>query len=77
MIIYALYLDFVSSEWLIPKLPLDNLKMIWVGPSVGNRKRTASNETVPLCGIVEDYRTFAEDFKRVLEFVEWLEDGEY
>ena len=29
-----------------------------------------------VCGIVEDYRTFAEDFKRVLEFVEWLEDGE-
>jgi len=27
-----------------------------------------------LCGIVEDYRTFAEDFKRVLEFVEWLEE---
>lgn len=30
-----------------------------------------------VCGIVEDYRTFIEDFKRVLEFVEWLEDGEY
>lgn len=25
-------------------------------------------------GIVEDYRTFAGDFKGVLEFVEWLED---
>lgn len=37
-------------------------------------KRTVSNEAVPLCGIVEDYRTFIEDFKRVLEFVEWLED---
>ncbi|HAY19073.1 MAG TPA: hypothetical protein DCY24_07830 [Rikenellaceae bacterium] len=43
----------------------------------GNRKRTASNETVPLCGIVENYRTFAEDFRRVSDFVEWLEDGEY
>lgn len=40
----------------------------------GNEKRTASDEVVPLCGIVEDYRTFIEDFKRVLEFVEWLED---
>ena len=40
-----------------------------------NEIRTASNEAVPLCGIVEDYRTFAEDFKRVLESVEWLEDG--
>ena len=29
---------------------------------------------IKLCGIVEDYRTFIEDFKRVLEFVEWLED---
>ncbi len=28
-----------------------------------------------MCGIVEYYRTFVEDFKRVLEFVEWLEDG--
>ena len=37
-------------------------------------KRTASDDVVPLCGIVEDYRTFIEDFKRVLEFVEWLED---
>ena len=27
-----------------------------------------------MCGIVEDYRTFVEDFKRVLEFVEWLEE---
>ena len=26
-----------------------------------------------MCGIVEDYRTFIEDFKRELEFVEWLE----
>ena len=43
----------------------------------GNEKRTASDGTVPLCGIVEDSRTFLEDFKRVLEFVEWLEDGEY
>ena len=40
----------------------------------GNEKRTASDEVVPLCGIVEDYRTFVEDFKRVLEFVEWLEE---
>lgn len=40
----------------------------------GNEKRTASDEFVPLCGIVEDYRTFIEDFKRVLEFVEWLEE---
>jgi len=40
----------------------------------GNKKRTASNKTVPLCGIVEDYRTFVGDFRRVLEFVEWLED---
>ena len=40
----------------------------------GNEKRTASDEAVPLCGIVEDYRTFIEDFKRVLEFVEWLEE---
>lgn len=36
-------------------------------------KRTASDDVVPLCGIVEDYRTFIEDFKRELEFVEWLE----
>lgn len=40
----------------------------------GNEKRATSSEAVPLCGIVEDYRTFIEDFKRVLEFVEWLED---
>ncbi len=40
----------------------------------GNEKRTASDESVHLCGIVEDYRTFIEDFKRVLEFVEWLEE---
>lgn len=36
-------------------------------------KRTASDDVVPLCGIVVDYRTFIEDFKRELEFVEWLE----
>ena len=30
-----------------------------------------------MCGIVEDYRTFVEDFKRVMEFVEWLDEGEY
>ena len=40
----------------------------------GNEKRAASSEAVPLCGIVEYYRTFVEDFKRVMEFVEWLED---
>ena len=40
----------------------------------GNEKRAASDEVVTLCGIVEDYRTFVEDFKRVLEFVEWLEE---
>lgn len=39
----------------------------------GNEKRTASDDVVPLCGIVGDYRTFIEDFKRELEFVEWLE----
>lgn len=45
------------------------------GFSVGykNGKRTASDDVVPLCGIVGDYRTFIEDFKRELEFVEWLE----
>lgn len=36
-------------------------------------KRTASDDVVPLCGIVGDYRTFIEDFKRELEFMEWLE----
>lgn len=36
-------------------------------------KRTASDDVVPLCVIVGDYRTFIEDFKRELEFVEWLE----
>ena len=36
-------------------------------------KRTASDDVVPLCRIVGDYRTFIEDFKRELEFVEWLE----
>jgi len=36
-------------------------------------KRTASDDVVPLCGIVGEYRTFIEDFKRELEFVEWLE----
>lgn len=35
-------------------------------------KRTASDDVVPLCGIVGDCRTFIEDFKRELEFVEWL-----
>lgn len=35
-------------------------------------KRTASDDVVPLCGIVGDYRIFIEDFKRELEFVEWL-----
>lgn len=46
----------------------------WMDFSVGygNEKRTASDEAVPLCGIVEDYRTIVEDFKRVMEFVEWL-----
>ena len=46
----------------------------WMDFSVGygNEKRAASSEAVPLCGIVEDYRTFVEDFKRVMEFVEWL-----
>lgn len=36
-------------------------------------KRTASDDVVPLCGIVGDYRTFIEDFKGELKFVEWLE----
>ena len=36
--------------------------------------RNQSIERRCVCGIVEDYRTFIEDFKRVLEFVEWLEE---
>lgn len=46
----------------------------WMDFSVGygNEKRVASSEAVPLREIVEDYRTFVEDFKRVMEFVEWL-----
>lgn len=46
----------------------------WMDFSVGygNEKRAASSEAVPLREIVEDYRTFVEDFKRVMEFVEWL-----
>ena len=45
------------------------------GFSVGykNGKKDTSDDVVPLCGIVGDYRTFIEDFKRELEFVEWLE----
>ena len=41
------------------------------------KKKTPLNQLIRrrfLCGIVEDYRTFVEDFKRVLEFVEWLEE---
>ena len=41
------------------------------------KKKTPLNQLIKgrsLCGIVEDYRTFVEDFKRVLEFVEWLEE---
>lgn len=46
----------------------------WMDFSVGygNEKRAASSEAVPLREIVEDYRTFVEDFKRIMEFVEWL-----
>ena len=49
----------------------------WMDFSVGygNEKRTVSSEAVPLREIVEDYRTFVEDFKRVMEFVEWLLEG--
>ena len=41
------------------------------------KKKTPLNQLIRrrfVCGIVEDYRTFVEDFKRVLEFVEWLEE---
>ena len=42
--------------------------------SYGNIKGQPRNEVVLLCGIVEDYRTFVDDFKSVVEFVEWLEE---
>ena len=39
----------------------------WV---MGMKKGQSRMKLFPLYGIVEDYRAFIEDFKRVLEFVE-------
>ena len=37
-------------------------------------KGTSSDEDVPLCPIVTDYRTFIDDLYKVLEFVEWYKE---
>ncbi len=42
--------------------------------SYEKRKGTSSDEDVPLCAIVTDYRTFIDDLYKVLEFVEWVNE---
>ena len=42
--------------------------------SYGQEKGTSSNEDVPLCPIVTNYRTFIDDLYKVLEFVEWYKE---
>ena len=66
--IFRLHADVVLRP-----VPVYWMDFQWV---MEKEKSAASEEAVPSCGIVEDYRTFMEDFKRVMEFVEWLDDGE-
>ena len=34
------------------------------------KKGTSSNEDVPLCPIVTNYRTFVDDFMKIIQFIE-------
>ena len=43
--------------------------------SYRNRKGTSSNEDVPLCGLITDYRTFYEGYLKCVEFYNWLKDN--
>ncbi len=43
--------------------------------SYGNKKGTSSNEDVPLCGLVTDYRTFYEEYMKCVEFYNWLKEN--
>ena len=42
--------------------------------SYGKEKGTSSDEDVPLCPIVTNYRTFIDDMYKVLEFAEWVKE---
>ena len=42
--------------------------------SYGHKKGTSSDEDVPLCPIVTNYRTFIDDMYKVLEFAEWVKE---
>ena len=44
--------------------------------SYGKEKGTSSDEDVPLCGLVTNLRTFMEDYRKVVEFYEWLKERE-
>ena len=38
------------------------------------KKETSSFEDVPLCGILEEYRTFVEDFRKAADFCRKLDE---
>ncbi len=38
------------------------------------KKETPSFEDVSLCGILEEYRTFVEDFRKVADFCRKLDE---
>ena len=39
------------------------------------KKGTSSDEDVPLCGLVTDYRTFYEEYMKCVEFYNWLKEN--
>ena len=39
-----------------------------------HKKRAVLRTALFLCHIVPDYRTFVEDYLKIVEFIEWLKD---
>ena len=67
---------FEVSDVIEPKTATSSLTY-WIDRysiSYGKEKGTSSDEDVPLCPIVTNYRTFVDDMYKVLEFAEWVKE---
>ena len=40
-----------------------------------NKKASTNSEGFSVCHIVPDYRTFIEDYLKIVEFIEWLKEN--
>ena len=47
-------------------------KLCFASPFI--RKNATLEKVSRLCHIVPDYRTFIEDYLKIVEFIEWLKD---